>query len=1014
MSNEMERLRPARFCKSAVCLFVLLVFSGFASAAFAQYRVISWTTENGLPNNWIMAIHQTRDGYIWLTTWDGVARFDGVRFQVFNKINTPSLTTNRFVYRALWEDERGNLWMGTDDGGVVRYHNGVFTSLTAKDGLPSNKIIRIDGDAAGTVWIFTSAGVVRWRNGHLVLPRSKFDRSLDAWITRPENFTIDAPFFGLWRFTASGWQRFAYGHWSPFPLSPGISDPANIHLAAVTEDAERRLWYTLYERPHEYYCLSRGHLKVIRGVPDVSSTQITTQDREGRIWMGNHFGAVGLWQNGQFHRLPGISTPNVFQAMEDREGDLWIATLDRGLYRLEKQVITAYRRPGGVQQANQIGAMLQDPSGAVWLGSGGLTKLENGRFKTFYRPGQSHYAWSWANWIGALYQDGDGPLWAAMWDGSILRFKNGRFHLEKALSARVKGRLNVIFRDRAGDMWFGGEQGLYRQHKDILTHFTARNGLPGNVVNVIKEGRAGKLWIGTSGGLGQYVGGKILPVDPLRGVRVEALYEDKSTVLWVGTYDDGLYRLAHGSSGIEVTRYTTADGLYSNRAYEILEDERGYMWMSCDLGLYRVRKQELNDFAAGRISQVISTHFGESDGLPGECSEGGPSMAFKAHDGRLWFATHDGVAVVNPWAVRVSRRPPPIRIEGCLIDLNPVACGQGLRLKPGRTNLEISYTALSFIKPEQIRFNYELEGLDRRWVDAGTRRTAYYPHVPPGNYVFRVIAANSDGVWNMTGQSLPVIVLPPFYRTWWFLTLASLIAAGSVVLAWQYRVAQFKRAHAAQQAFSRQLIASQEAERKRIAAELHDSLGQSLAIIKNRAVLSLSGPDDHTRAIEQLDEIAHAASHAIDEVREIAYNLRPYHLERLGLTKSIEALLKRASTSDGVRFQGEIEPIDRLFPADAEMSLYRILQEGMSNVVKHSEATEAKVSVKRSGSRVDIVIQDNGRGISSLPGNQTEAARGGFGLIGIAERARLLGGDLVVDSVPGRGTTLTITLRTGA
>jgi signal transduction histidine kinase/ligand-binding sensor domain-containing protein len=1002
-----DRLLDGRL---AACLcWLLMCFCAGSPAAFAQYRFISWTTENGLPNDWIRAIHQTRDGYIWLTTRDGVARFDGVRFRVFNKVNTPGLTTNRFAYRALWEDSQGDLWMGTEDGGAVRYHDGVFTSLTTKEGLPSNKIIRIDGDSAGTIWITTSAGVVRWRNGHLVLPRSRFDRSLDAWLIKPKNMTMDAPLFGLWRFNAGEWQRFAYGHWSPLPLPTGIHDPANVHVEAITEDAERRLWYSLAVRPHEYYCLSRGHLKVIRGVPNVRSTQICCQDREGRIWMGSHYGAVGLWQDGRFRRLAGIATPNVFQVMEDRGGNLWIATLDSGLYRLEKQVITAYRRPGGVQQANVISPMLQDRSGAVWVGSGGLTKLEDGRFRTFYRPGQSHDPWVWPNVLGALYQDGDGSLWVDTWDGSIARVKDGAFHEEKTLSAGIKGHLNVILRDRAGDMWFGGDEGLYRVHNNTVTQFTARDGLPGDVVNVVKEDGAGKLWIGTNAGLVQYAGGKFAPVEALRGNSIEALYKDKAQVWWVGTLDDGLYRLASGPNGLKITRYTTADGLYSNRAYEILEDDLGYLWMSCDLGLYRIRKQAFNELAAGRIAQVISTHFGESDGLPGECTGGGEGMAFKARDGRLWFATQDGIAVVDPWAITVSRRPPPIRIEGCLVDRQPVACRPGLRLRPGHTNLEINYTALSFIKPGQIHFNYELQGLDRNWVEAGTRRTAYYPHLPPGKYVFRVIAANSDGLWNTKGESLPIAVLPPFYLTWWFLALGSLIAAGSVIFAWQYRVSQLKRAHAAQEAFSRQLIESQERERQRIAAELHDSLGQTMLIIKNRTILALKALADRASAQEQLDEISASASDALEEVRTISYNLRPYPLDRFGLTKTLQAMCAQAARTSGIQFSTELECIDGLFAKQDEINIYRAVQEAVNNIIKHSEAAEAGCVVQRREGAVELKIQDKGRGFAKVEPDG-EPSRGGFGLIGMAERVRMLGGRCTVDSSPGQGTTVTINL----
>lgn len=224
---------------------------------------------------------------------------------------------------------------------------------------------------------------------------------------------------------------------------------------------------------------------------------------------------------------------------------------------------------------------------------------------------------------GSKYQDTDGSLWAAMWDGSILQFKDGRLHQNESLSSRIGRRIFAIRRDRAGDMWFGGEQGLHRLHEGILTHFTVHNGLPGNVVNVIEEGRAGKLWIGTNSGLVQYVGGKLAPVEALRGNSIEALYQDEAGVWWIGTLGDGLYRTAGGPKGLKVTRYTTADGLHSNRAYSILEDNFGYLWMSSDLGFSRIRKQQLNDLAAGRGAQVIPTHFGASDGLPGECSSGG-------------------------------------------------------------------------------------------------------------------------------------------------------------------------------------------------------------------------------------------------------------------------------------------------------------------------------------------------------------------------------------------------------
>jgi signal transduction histidine kinase len=318
-----------------------------------------------------------------------------------------------------------------------------------------------------------------------------------------------------------------------------------------------------------------------------------------------------------------------------------------------------------------------------------------------------------------------------------------------------------------------------------------------------------------------------------------------------------------------------------------------------------------------------------------------------------------------------------------------------------------------------------VEGLDREWVEAGTRRTAYYSHLPPGDYLFRVTAANSDGVWNGEGQSLAVIVLPPFYRTWWFLTLSAIGVTGLVLLGYRSRIAQLKRAQAAQQAFSRRLIESQESERQRIAAELHDSLGQSLLIIKNRAFLASSSLDDKEEAKEQLDEISSSATQAIEEAREIAYNLRPFQLDRFGLTRTLEAIFIKSSDTSGIQFSAEVEPIDGLCSKETEIGIYRIVQESVNNILKHSRATEAKLWIERNGREVQIRIEDNGQGFSvaERPTGEASAARtghsqsangnlpsGGFGLIGMAERARMLGGVYTIDSGPGQGTVITVKL----
>jgi signal transduction histidine kinase/streptogramin lyase len=988
-------------------LTCLLVLSFYPSNTTAQYRFDRWTTDNGLPNNWIEAICQTRDGYLWLTTPDGVARFDGVRFRVFNKVNTPSIITNKFSYRALWEDRAGTLWMGTVDGGVIRYRDGVFTSLTTRDGLPSNHVLRIDEDAAGIVWITTTSGIVRWKGGHLI----PADASLTVNLGPPKNILVDVSFLGLWRATPRGWQRFAYGEWTALPLPPEFHDPSNLQIASMAEDSQHRLWYCVQNRPHNYYQVSEGRLTVLRGAPRTPETQVCCQDREGRLWMSNHDGKVGFWKDDRFTPLPGIETSNILQVLEDREGNLWIATLDHGLYRLKRQVVIMIRRPGSLEP-NLIGPMIQDRNGVVWMRSGGFSRFQEGRFKTFFRLGHSHSSWDWANWFSTLYEDRDGSLWMGTWDGAIVRFQNRSLHEDRSLSSQIKGRVYGIVRDLAGDMWFGGDQGLYRLHKDHLTHYAVGSDPTEGGVSVLHEDRQGTLWIGTRAGLFRYTGRNFSPINGLRGSYITTLLEDSAGILWVGTHDDGLDRLARGPHGLELTRYTTEQGLYSNRADQIVEDDLGFLWMSCDLGLYRVHKQELNDFAAGRVSRISSTRFGEADGLGAQLNSDAQPMAFKAADGRLWFSTQDGIAVVDPSAVRVSSIAPTVKIEECAVEGRPVSCRSPLEMKPGQSNLEITYTALSFIEPEADRFRYRLEGWDRDWIEAGARRTAYYSHLPTGDYVFHVLAASSGEVWNLKGESLRVAVLPPFYRSWWFLALLLCSAAAMMAFAWRYRTSQLKHAHAVQQAFSHQLIASQEVERKRIAAELHDSLGQHLVIIRNLALLALNNGSSNGKARAQMEEVSAEASQALSEVREISYNLRPYQLDRIGLTKAIGAIVKKASTASNVAFTLDLDDIDNLLPHDSEINLYRIVQECINNVMKHSQATQATVAVRHASGELLLVIQDDGKGFVSSTADLAPA-KGGFGLIGISERAQLLGGRLVVNSGIGQGTTLNIRIPLG-
>lgn len=379
-------------------------------------------------------------------------------------------------------------------------------------------------------------------------------------------------------------------------------------------------------------------------------------------------------------------------------------------------------------------------------------------------------------------------------------------------------------------------------------------------------------------------------------------------------------------------------------------------------------------------------------------------------DGRMWFPTIKGIAIIDPR--QQAGTPPPVVIEQVRLDREMIDFGCGVEVAPGRGNLEIQYTGLHFGKPEQVRFKYKLDRLDADWIDAGARRSVSYSYLPPGKYTFHVMAASLDGVWSETSASLALVVRPPFYRTWWFILSVAAALGGLAWLGYQRRVRQLLRAKAAQEEFSRQLIASQEAERKRIASELHDCLGQNLLIIKNRALLGLvpQALPDGTR--EQLDAISAASSQAIEEVREIAYNLRPYQIDRLGLTRSIESMVKKVAIASEIQFTLDVAELNGIFSKDSEINFFRIVQECLNNIVKHSGATEAKVTVKRSDQIVLLRIEDNGKGFAAEQNAASESGQQGFGLVGLAERVRILGGIHNLKSAPGQGTVISITIAT--
>jgi len=998
---------PWRRC-ILLCLFA-------TATASAQYRFDSWTADNGLPQNSVYSILQTRDGYLWFTTFDGLVRFDGVKFAAFNKNNTKGLASNRI--QSLFAEADDTLWLSTEDSGLVRFRNGQAQTFTTADGLPSNQVNEVQKDVDGSLLIFTPNGLARWRDGRITVERQEGDRNYKFYVS-PAN--------SRWEVDAKGLRRIYDGRATNYALP---FDPRRISLdrdfnyfvyVQMLEDRDGALWLSASGNVYRMKDGAVTTYTATDGVPP-SLVRDILQDRQGDIWLATKEGGICRLSANRFacyDTTDGLSSNHLMNLFEDREGMLWAGTHERGINRLTRRVVTPLSSADGLADKN-VYPLLQARDGSFWIGSfSALSQYKDGKIKNHTRRDGLLY-----EIVQSLHEDRDGRLWIGS-VGGVEYYADGKFtDFTERLGLNISdANIWVIQQDSTGALWFGTDKGLIQYQDGVATRYTTENGLPSNDVKAIHESRDGTLWIGTYGGIviisvppAMLGGSNVAKTRPalqavlteregLASNHVRAIFEDAQGTFWIGTYDGGLSRFADG----KFVNYTTQNGLYSNGVFQIMADGRGWFWMSSNQGIYRVSRQQLEDFAAGKTATITSTAFGKSDGmLNTECNGGRQPAGIKTRDGKLWFPTQDGVAIIDPEAVPFNPQPPPVVIESASLEGATVPLNGSLKLAPQQDNLEIRYTGLSFIKPEQVRFRYRLEGLDENWTEAGARRSAFYPYLPPGSYTFRVIAANSDNVWNEQGASLEIVVLPPFYRTWWFVMLAAFGIGAAAFLLFQRRVSQIKLKHAAELAFSRRLIDSQEQERKRFAAEMHDGLGQSLVIIKNRARLSLKQADKKEAMLDHLENISATASHAIEEAKEIAFNLRPHLLDRLGLTKTIESMLGKVFSSSGIEFETEIDMIDGVLEKDSEILLYRIVQECANNIVKHSQAEKASLRIERDEKNLTVKISDNGRGFDPAT-NGNDLSKRSFGLVGIAERTRLLGGKLNIESKPGEGTNVSI------
>jgi signal transduction histidine kinase/ligand-binding sensor domain-containing protein len=790
--------------------------------ALSQYSLDSWGLEQGLPNTTVLALAQTPEGYLWLATYEGLARFDGVRFTVFHSGNTDGLASSSI--RALAVAPDGALWIGTHGGGVVRLHQNRFTRISTREGLPTEIVLAVHVDADGTAWAGTSGGLARVQDGRAEAV-GPFHDSISALCRDREG--------ALWVGThGAGLRRLSpRGAWDTFGLAQGL--PGEV-VSSLHEDGEGTLWVGLVGGG---LARRRGSGFQAFGARDGLPSQVVwsvLRDRQGTVWIATGGAGLVRLREGRFTAFSspeGMGETVLYSLLEDGDGHLWVGTNGSGLLRVRDGRFTTFTTREGLSH-DFVYAVREDAQGVLWAGtSDGLNRLQDGRWVP--QPscgGQQH------NVVRSLALDAEGGLWAGTYGGGVCRRLGERWTTYTRREGLAHDSVRSVLATRDGAVWVGTIGGLSRLQDGAWRTYTVADGLPVNSIIGLLEDDTG-LWIGTDGGgIARFRDGRFERIGAQAGLPsqvVLALYRDAQGEIWAGTNAGlALWRRDH------FVTFGTRAGLPSESVYQILDDGQGWMWLGTSRGIARVERTALLRAEGAPLRVEV---FDKADGLKSaQCTAPAQPAGWRARDGRLWFATTRGLAAVDPANLRRDQRPPPVIIEEVVADQRALRPDGELRLPPATRSLAFHYTALALGAPHRLRFRYRLEGLDPDWVDARERRQAYYTNLAPGAYRFRVSACNADGACNEEGAVVALALQPRVYQTWWFRVLG--VAAAVALVAGAHRL-RVRRLEARERSLSRLVDertrhvveakeraeeAKQEAEQQRRIAEEADALKTEL------------------------------------------------------------------------------------------------------------------------------------------------------------------------------------------
>jgi len=959
-----------------------------------------WQTEDGLPQNMVTSAVQTKDGYLWFGTYNGLVRFNGERFQVFDSANTPELQDRRIS--CLFEDAQGTLWIGHEAGVITRLRAGRFEPFPFSSSSSNERTIAIGSDELGRLWAMRHNGAID---------------SLDHGNQLPSLIAPDWPGPMAWTRSIHGniWlaengraARVANGVLAPITFDPPRREN---YVRGIAATADGGAWVFCDDRIRKW---KDGVWVEDRGDWLPESLACCLELRDGTLAVGTIYSGLYLvFRDGRrpvhFDRSNGLPQNWTRFLYEDREGSLWVGTGSAGLVSIHATAFSVLNSPDQFQGCTVL-SVAPGRSDSLWIGTDGA-----GLYR--YSAGQwTHYgdAEGLGNpYISAVTESSEGVTWAGnFWWGGPYRLDHTRFVRPEFVDESSSQVFSLYAPPGTDELLVGNRDGLLQLKGGQATWLVKAPDVSFGSVCAVVQDRHGVIWGGFSeGGLARVADGKVSTFrrpDGLPSDAVQCLLADDDGSLWIGTADQGLARFKDG----RFASLSVAQGLADNVVCHILDDGLGYLWLSTNHGVQRVTKSELNRCADGLIPAVTSQIYDHSDGLPTDEFTGGLQAAgCKTSDGRLLFASSQGLVSVDPARIEPNLTPPPVVFESLLVDGKSAPFVDGLvtgHLPPDHQRLEFRFSGLSYVAPGKVLFKYRLDGIDKTWVDAGTKRAAFYSHLPAGSYRFRVIACNNDGLWNNEGASLTLSVAPFFWETWWFLGSCALAAATAVALLARFLTRQRMQRQIEQMERQHEL----ERERARIAQDIHDDVGASLSRI---AMLSQPAPGDLAqpeRTASMLTRIYTTAREVTRSLDEIVWAVDPRHDTLDSLADYMGRFAQEYLATANVRCRLDLPVIVPPWPLTAEIrhNLFLAFKEALHNAVKHAAASEVRISLGLRSDSFELTVRDNGHGFEPTQAGTTEHDRiaAGNGLTNMQNRLARIGGRCEISSDKNTGTNVSL------